>query len=199
MIRSNNEEILINGLSDVLQMVKSTPLFEQSREDYLKVLTLAEKLDIQISKDNKVLKELSEIANPDVSLNMESLMEKYEEMCSQCNVTGAWSNEIIRMRSCCPQEIESFDLLHNKVSEEEEVGIVEVVKSRRDPLGGGEIRDPVKNKLCGHVYDRTTLQEYIKSNRARRAMFYQCPYSLCTNKKNMDMRDMMEYPEFFKT
>ncbi|KAE9415792.1 hypothetical protein Angca_001584, partial [Angiostrongylus cantonensis] len=76
------------------------------------------------------------------------------------------------------------------------VGVVEVVKSHRDPLGGGLIKDPIKNKHCGHVYDRTTMREYIKSSRARRAMFYQCPYSLCENRKNMDMLDMIDYPEF---
>lgn len=52
---------------------------------------------------------------------------------------------------------------------------------------------------CGHVYDRATLREYIESSKAMKKMFYQCPYSLCTNKKNMDMKDMIDCPEFLTT
>ncbi|PIO76240.1 hypothetical protein TELCIR_01691 [Teladorsagia circumcincta] len=82
---------------------------------------------------------------------------------------------------------------------EEEMRVVEVVRKLRDPLGGGQIKDPVKSKHCGHVYDRKTLKEYIDSNKARHAMFYQCPYSLCTNKKNMNMADMIDCPEYLST
>ncbi|VDK65463.1 unnamed protein product [Cylicostephanus goldi] len=76
------------------------------------------------------------------------------------------------------------------------MAVVEVVRSHRDPLGGGLIKDPVKSKDCGHVYDRTTLQQYIRENRERRNAIYQCPYSLCRNKKNMCMDDMIDCPEF---
>ncbi|KAJ1372988.1 hypothetical protein KIN20_035306 [Parelaphostrongylus tenuis] len=123
-------------------------------------------------------------------------MKNYKKMCSKANVTGCWSEEITRLRSCRPQTAESTQPEQVESNKEEEIGLVGTLKGYRDPLGGGQIKDPVKNKYCGHIYDRTTMQEYIRSNRARRAMFYQCPYSLCQNKRNMDMDDMEDCADF---
>ncbi|KAK6054501.1 hypothetical protein COOONC_07995 [Cooperia oncophora] len=119
--------------------------------------------------------------------------------CAGSDATGSNVDVIARLRARRPEPLESDEAeasSSNAGEGEEEMRVVEVVRKLRDPLGGGQIKDPVKSKHCGHVYDRTTLQEYIASNKARRAMFYQCPYSLCTNKRNMNMEDMIDCPEY---
>ena len=49
------------------------------------------------------------------------------------------------------------------------------------PILAKEMEDPVKNKLCGHVYSRTGIEQMIKSRQARGATC-QCPIPGCSNR-----------------
>ncbi|KAK5965640.1 hypothetical protein GCK32_005311 [Trichostrongylus colubriformis] len=200
MLRPRDADVLKKGLRDALQMLECTPVYEQSEESYMKAIQEAEKLDVQLSKDREVLRDFAEM-NPSAALRLEKLMKQYEERCAESDAVGSNADVIAKLRARHPQPLESDEPeeASSNAREGEEMTVVEVVRKLRDPLGGGQIKDPVKSKHCGHVYDRKTLQEYINSNRARRAMFYQCPYSLCTNKRNMDMKDMIDCPEYLST
>lgn len=47
-----------------------------------------------------------------------------------------------------------------------------------DPFSKQQIRDPVKNTICGHVYEKKTILEAIQMNRRTR-----CAYMGCSNKR----------------
>ncbi|KAK6739139.1 hypothetical protein RB195_020918 [Necator americanus] len=192
-------DVLKEDLRDALQLLEYTPLFEQAEGFYLQTIDEAEKLDLQLSKDSDVLRSMLEENPRRVVYRMEKLKKQYEERCDKSSAAGTMSNKLAVLRSRVPQpaadgaateELEAGD------QDEEDMAVVGVVRSHKDPLGGGLIKDPVKSKHCGHVYDRATLQQYISDNRARHNACYQCPYSLCPSKKNMDMKDMVDCPEF---
>lgn len=57
-----------------------------------------------------------------------------------------------------------------------EIEIVQSNATQIDPITKLPIRMPVKNKFCGHIYDMTSISEYMRmKNRAR------CPYVGCRN------------------
>ncbi|KHJ86409.1 hypothetical protein OESDEN_13846 [Oesophagostomum dentatum] len=188
MIRDVDFDILESGLHDALKLLKDTPLFDEAKDSYLKAIEEAEKLDIQLAKDSDVLTNMHERSSGATAFRVEKLKKQYDEGCANSDARGYAAAAIASLRSRRPQPVADND--------GEEMAVVEVVRSHRDPLGGGLIKDPVKSKYCGHVYDRKTLQQYIDDNRARRNACYQCPYSLCKSKKNMDMGDMIDCPEF---
>ncbi|RCN51857.1 hypothetical protein ANCCAN_01945 [Ancylostoma caninum] len=200
MLRDIDVEVLDRGLQDALKVLKDTPLFEEAEESYKKAIEEAAKIDVQLAKDDDVLRSMHEKAQNGVAFRIEKLRKQYQDGCSKSDATGAMAGIIANLRSRIPQplvsETPSEQVVANDAADGEDMTIVEVVRSHKDPLGGGLIKDPVKSKYCGHVYDRTTLQQYIDDNRARRIACYQCPYSLCRSKKNMDMRDMVDCPEF---
>ncbi|VDO60788.1 unnamed protein product [Heligmosomoides polygyrus] len=197
MIRSKDLRVMQSGLHDVLKMLEETPLFEQETDSYLKAIAEAKKFDGQLDRDEKVLEKLTEAIPEGEFTPLEDLMKMYKKRLvwdrdRLCRVARPPSSALAESEG--PQE---------EVQENgdggEEMRVLEVVKSHRDPLGGGLIKDPIRSKDCGHVYDRATLREYIESSKAMKKMFYQCPYSLCNNKKNMDMKDMIDCPEFLTT
>ncbi|WKX96870.1 hypothetical protein Q1695_012931 [Nippostrongylus brasiliensis] len=201
MIRSCDMRVMKNGLQDVISMLEGTPLFEGEVESYMKVVDQAEAFETKLNTDVNVLSDLSEELSDGSSLQLDKLMKKYNAMCKSAEPESSMSDVFDRLRSRQPKPLESDGpgSTANVEGGGDEMRVLEVVKSHRDPLGGGQIKDPVKSKHCGHVYDRTTLLEYIEGNRARKAMFYQCPYSLCTNKRNMNMNDMIDCPEFLNS
>uniref|UniRef100_A0A1I7WJ47 E3 SUMO-protein ligase NSE2 n=1 Tax=Heterorhabditis bacteriophora TaxID=37862 RepID=A0A1I7WJ47_HETBA len=79
----------------------------------------------------------------------------------------------------------------------DDLQIMQQTYSRRDPITKKEITDPVKNKYCGHVYDRASMDAFITDNKKRRVAVYRCPNVGCGNNYNLDMGDMIDFPEFF--
>ncbi|KAK6019768.1 hypothetical protein OSTOST_14590, partial [Ostertagia ostertagi] len=186
MIRSKEVDTLKHGLRDALKMLESTPLFEQCEESYMKAIKEAEKLDVQSCFRRTTIVSYKDLLTPNsTGLRLEKLMKQYEEAylfrCASSEAVGSNADTIAKLRARHPEAVESDEpqATSSNAETEEEMRVVEVVRKLRDPLGGGQIKDPVKSKHCGHVYDRKTLQEYIDGSKARRAMFYQCP-RLCT-------------------
>ncbi|CAI4228799.1 unnamed protein product [Auanema sp. JU1783] len=81
-------------------------------------------------------------------------------------------------------------------SDDEDVQEEEFNYVNKDPLTKGPITRPVKNKICGHVYDAKTILVYIK-DLEKKKFLRQCPQSGCTNRRNLVMADMQDFPEFF--
>ena len=52
-------------------------------------------------------------------------------------------------------------------SSEEGEGIVNEILPSVDPITKGPLKDPVRNKYCGHIYGRATITEYIKSRKTK--------------------------------
>lgn len=62
-------------------------------------------------------------------------------------------------------------------------------ESRRwkDPITQGDIEVPVKNTVCGHVYDKNSISSYIKTTRAPK-----CPYLGCVNRRPLQMSEIVD-------
>ena len=73
----------------------------------------------------------------------------------------------------------------SKRSKRRTAGDLEVVETEEsipiDPYTKKEIEFAVKNKTCGHVYDRSSFEAFQKSGRAR------CPMIGCSNRVVMTM------------
>ncbi|KAI3415958.1 hypothetical protein GPALN_005519 [Globodera pallida] len=81
--------------------------------------------------------------------------------------------------------------------EEDDMQFTENVLSAKDPITKRDIKDPVKNSICGHIYDRQAVQAFIEECRERRQLC-QCPVQMCRNKKLLQMAQMAPCPDFFK-
>jgi hypothetical protein len=45
---------------------------------------------------------------------------------------------------------------------------IEEIISTIDPISKGQIRNPVRNKHCQHIYDRDTIKEAIRVSESKR-------------------------------
>ncbi|XP_014204538.1 E3 SUMO-protein ligase NSE2 [Copidosoma floridanum] len=58
-----------------------------------------------------------------------------------------------------------------------------------DPFTKKRMTDPLKNKVCGHIYDRESVVQMLKLNDKTR-----CPVVGCSNKESIDLNNMI--PDF---
>jgi hypothetical protein len=66
---------------------------------------------------------------------------------------------------------------------------IEEILSTIDPISKGQIRNPVRNKHCKHIYDLDTIKEAIKVSETKRV---RCPQVGCSNKKSVEVSDLVE-------
>ncbi|XP_074656090.1 E3 SUMO-protein ligase NSE2-like [Tubulanus polymorphus] len=62
------------------------------------------------------------------------------------------------------------------------------------PYTGLEMTNPVRNKICGHNYDRLGIEDYLK----KRGANAKCPVSGCINTKPIATGDLVENRELRK-
>ena len=73
---------------------------------------------------------------------------------------------------------------------EDIVNVEQTPKIPIDPWNKKEINDPVKNRICGHIYDKTSLEAQLcQSVRPR------CPYMGCNNREILGQHSVMDDPE----
>ncbi|XP_047491925.1 E3 SUMO-protein ligase NSE2-like [Penaeus chinensis] len=56
-----------------------------------------------------------------------------------------------------------------------------------DPISMKRMTDPVRNKICGHVYERSSVVNMIKQNRRKG---FCCPNVGCENRERLKMDDL---------
>ncbi|XP_063597078.1 E3 SUMO-protein ligase NSE2-like [Penaeus indicus] len=56
-----------------------------------------------------------------------------------------------------------------------------------DPISMKRMTDPVRNKVCGHVYERSSVVNMIKQNRRKG---FCCPNVGCENRERLKMEDL---------
>lgn len=56
-----------------------------------------------------------------------------------------------------------------------------------DPISKQYITNPVKNTVCGHIYEKTTILGAIQMNKRMR-----CPYMGCSNKRHVAAEHLVE-------
>ncbi|EYC06952.1 hypothetical protein Y032_0073g794 [Ancylostoma ceylanicum] len=105
MLRDCDLDVLDRGLQDALKVLKETPLFEEAEESYKKALEEAAKLDVQLAKDDDVLRSMYEKTQNGVAFRIEKLKKQYQDGCSRSDATGAMSGIIANLRSRVPQPL----------------------------------------------------------------------------------------------
>jgi hypothetical protein len=81
---------------------------------------------------------------------------------------------------------------------EEDVVPVAITYSRKDPISQSNIREPVKNRICGHAYDRASIAQFIQQQaqagrpaRFRRPVFSSAFYGLIADARMPAVRTRM--------
>ncbi|XP_072940419.1 uncharacterized protein [Epargyreus clarus] len=69
--------------------------------------------------------------------------------------------------------------------EDSDLSFVGVQSAHIDPFSLRPIINPMRNKICKHVYEKNTIESIIKSKNKG------CPYVGCTNKKQMESGDLI--------
>ncbi|XP_067144094.1 E3 SUMO-protein ligase NSE2-like [Centruroides vittatus] len=81
--------------------------------------------------------------------------------------------------------------VHQKINGEQELCedddaiIVKQSSGMKDPITQLEIKDPVKNIYCNHVYDKTSILNYMRRREKK------CPYIGCTNPHPLQQKDLI--------
>ncbi|XP_045113452.1 E3 SUMO-protein ligase NSE2-like [Portunus trituberculatus] len=60
-----------------------------------------------------------------------------------------------------------------------------------DPISKKRMTDPVRNKICDHVYDRGTITVMIAKSKQK----LKCPIIGCANRKPIKLSDLKEAPD----
>ncbi|XP_013779757.1 E3 SUMO-protein ligase NSE2-like [Limulus polyphemus] len=68
--------------------------------------------------------------------------------------------------------------------------LTQTVVIPKDPISQKEVSEPVKNKFCGHTYEKTTILQYIGKNKHVR-----CPYIGCSNAQVLKRDHLVENSE----
>lgn len=95
------------------------------------------------------------------------------------------------------QQQEEAEAMAQAADDSVEMEMLSAHLSDKDPYTKRPIKEPMKNSICGHIYDRESIQQYINFQRNRRQL-YQCPVELCRNRKLLDMNQLIPFPEFFQ-
>lgn len=97
--------------------------------------------------------------------------DSYKDMCNVAN---------IYLRSGDANSGATTNVVDDDVEMEENIQTV-------DPLTKNPLVHPVRNKLCNHVYEKSSITEAIQMNRRTR-----CPAVGCPNKKCLELADLVE-------
>ncbi|XP_063874547.1 E3 SUMO-protein ligase NSE2-like [Scylla paramamosain] len=60
-----------------------------------------------------------------------------------------------------------------------------------DPISKKRMTDPVRNKICDHVYDRGSITSMISKSKNK----FKCPAIGCANRKPIKVSDLKEAPD----
>lgn len=66
---------------------------------------------------------------------------------------------------------------------------IDEVISTVDPITKGTIKNPVRNRICNHIYDKDSITEAIRISENKRV---RCPTVGCSNKNSVKVTDLVE-------
>uniref|UniRef100_A0A0R3RZ55 E3 SUMO-protein ligase NSE2 n=1 Tax=Elaeophora elaphi TaxID=1147741 RepID=A0A0R3RZ55_9BILA len=177
------------SLDEILTMVESIKrnIEEDDWDERMhNLLNYIEKLDREATIEVEVLKEIqNQGSNPDVDTSRDRFKKRVEEISwEQPDKQGEIADRIEALRKMERSNICSSD------------EVEKVYYSKKDPYTKQDIKDPVQNMICKHVYDRESVRINIRHCKKRR-LPCQCPVSGCPNKKPLIMSDMVAFPKFY--
>ncbi|KAK3745301.1 hypothetical protein RRG08_014449 [Elysia crispata] len=105
---------------------------------------------------------------------------KYEELRSLFEDRGSIEEQLATLR---------LAMIGNTEDSQGELAMTDVNINTRCPYTGCTMQDPVRNILCGHVYDRTGILTYIKQKSSRA----KCPVGGCGNTEPIQESHLEEH------
>uniref|UniRef100_A0A0K0JT87 E3 SUMO-protein ligase NSE2 n=2 Tax=Brugia malayi TaxID=6279 RepID=A0A0K0JT87_BRUMA len=150
------------------------------------LLEYIDQLDLEATIEVEVLKEMQgQGSGETVDTSRDRFRERIEEIgWEQPNKRGKAADRIEALR-----KVERADTSST-------VEVERIYYSRKDPYTKQDIKDPVQNKICKHVYDRESVLANIGECKKRR-LLCECPVSGCPNKKPLTMADIVAFPKFY--
>lgn len=74
--------------------------------------------------------------------------------------------------------------------QDDDIVMTQAAVSTQDPITKLTMTDPVKNLLCGHVYERNSILELVRKNKSTK-----CPIAGCPNNKPVTPADLIDDSE----
>ncbi|KAL3990371.1 Zinc-finger of the MIZ type in Nse subunit family protein [Acanthocheilonema viteae] len=177
------------SLNELLTMVESIKRNTENSdwdERMRSLLDYIEHLDREATIETEVLKEIqSQGSDVDVDISRDRFRKRVEEIgWEQRNIEGEAADKIEALR------------MIERANTSGTVQVERIYYSKKDPYTKKDIKDPVQNKVCKHVYDRESVLANIHECKKRR-LICRCPVSGCPNKKPLIMRDMVTFSKFY--
>ncbi|XP_033726956.1 E3 SUMO-protein ligase NSE2-like isoform X1 [Pecten maximus] len=128
-------------------------------------------------------------------LDLESLLDKtleelpegnVELLCQDHEKFKDFKERILEIQN--PEDESVPALAGSSSTVDDDVAMTQPEVNTRCPYTGMEMKNPVKNKLCGHKYDKEGIMQHIK-NKGKRA---KCPINGCGNTKALDVNCLEE-------
>ncbi|KAJ3644542.1 hypothetical protein Zmor_022267 [Zophobas morio] len=153
-------------------------------------------IDFTASKTSEACQEVvdyfaEESADPNVDVDdlyKDKLAQKQESFCGNYSQHKIWKEVFQGITDHDVEEVQASQSEEPVEYEEmnDSIFYSNVFTPPVDPISKKVIRDPYKNRKCGHVYEYKFILQYIKSmkNKAK------CPYIGCSN-KNISVRELV--------
>ncbi|XP_066970197.1 E3 SUMO-protein ligase NSE2-like [Macrobrachium rosenbergii] len=74
------------------------------------------------------------------------------------------------------------------VATEEEVNII-------DPITKTRMTEPVRNRICGHVYEKSSVLQMIRQKKRKG---FRCPTMACANRSPINPQDLIDAPDVLR-
>jgi E3 SUMO-protein ligase NSE2 len=111
--------------------------------------------------------------------------EKFDP--SACPKIKTFNNEIDALFNSTKGSSEMPESRNTVVDEDGDFEMAADELKLIDPMSKKQIRNPVRNSVCGHLYDKASIEDGIKTNSR-----IKCPYIGCHNKNAVKLSDLKE-------
>ncbi|VDK62401.1 unnamed protein product [Onchocerca ochengi] len=178
----------LDQMLTIVESIKRNTECNSWDERMRNLLDYIEQLDREAFIETEALKEMQgqgQGSSADADISRCSFRKRIEEIgWEQPNKQGEAADRIEALRN-----VERTDASST-------VEVERIYYSRKDPYTKQDIKDPVQNMICKHVYDREAVLANIRECKKRRLLCH-CPVSGCPNKKLLTMSDMVAFPKFY--
>uniref|UniRef100_A0A914CQZ4 E3 SUMO-protein ligase NSE2 n=1 Tax=Acrobeloides nanus TaxID=290746 RepID=A0A914CQZ4_9BILA len=182
---------LINRISDVAETLGIDD--KSSKQRLLQALNHFDEIDKQMEADDQIFTELAQVEDDEKS-KLADLYKQKSRKLKKSELAGIYGEKVRPIMGKLTHELQQPSTA--AADDDVEMEVTSMTYSRKDPITKKDIENPYKNKICQHVYDKGSIQDYITQNKAHRRLC-QCPIPSCPNKKALVMEDLMPFPEFF--
>uniref|UniRef100_A0A8R1E4D0 E3 SUMO-protein ligase NSE2 n=2 Tax=Caenorhabditis japonica TaxID=281687 RepID=A0A8R1E4D0_CAEJA len=176
---------------DALHVHQHNSIMDETESEELKEILL-ESVKNMMNLESEAYK-IEEIFD---KLN-EELKNGQEDMPSNAKMVEMWEAKMQKSRKK-GGEVQVFKDIINAIengdgaeNSDDEMEVMQVQHSRKDPISKKDIVNPVINKKCGHVYDRDSIHEFAGKKRQIKCAMQGCSETIVISA-------LEDYPEYWQ-